>query len=185
MAHTPFMSLYPDLGRKETRTIHIPRGHPSGIPAGKYGFIELYCTDIGCDCRNAYIHVVRSGETKPLAILNYGWESLKYYKAWMGGGKEAETAARTLKGVSLGFLQAQSKYADKFLDIFKEMLKNRGYRERFKAHYGLFKYEINKNNGHKARNFKNTKIGRNDPCSCGSGLKYKKCCLRKTDQSER
>lgn len=21
-----------------------------------------------------------------------------------------------------------------------------------------------------------TKIGRNDPCSCGSGLKYKKCC---------
>lgn len=26
---------------------------------------------------------------------------------------------------------------------------------------------------------KNKKIGRNDPCPCGSGLKYKKCCLRK------
>lgn len=25
------------------------------------------------------------------------------------------------------------------------------------------------------------KIGRNDPCPCGSGLKYKKCCLNKTD----
>lgn len=23
------------------------------------------------------------------------------------------------------------------------------------------------------------KINRNDPCSCGSGLKYKKCCLEK------
>lgn len=23
------------------------------------------------------------------------------------------------------------------------------------------------------------KIGRNDPCSCGSGKKYKKCCLDK------
>ena len=23
-----------------------------------------------------------------------------------------------------------------------------------------------------------TKVGRNDPCSCGSGLKYKKCCLK-------
>ena len=22
-----------------------------------------------------------------------------------------------------------------------------------------------------------TKLGRNDPCSCGSGKKYKKCCL--------
>lgn len=24
----------------------------------------------------------------------------------------------------------------------------------------------------------NKKIGRNDPCPCGSGLKYKKCCLK-------
>jgi SWIM/SEC-C metal-binding protein len=23
------------------------------------------------------------------------------------------------------------------------------------------------------------KVGRNDPCPCGSGLKFKKCCLRK------
>lgn len=27
-----------------------------------------------------------------------------------------------------------------------------------------------------------TKIGRNDPCPCGSGKKYKKCCLAKEDQ---
>ncbi len=25
-----------------------------------------------------------------------------------------------------------------------------------------------------------SKIGRNDPCPCGSGKKYKKCCLMKT-----
>ncbi|RKN62008.1 hypothetical protein D7M11_35130 [Paenibacillus ginsengarvi] len=25
----------------------------------------------------------------------------------------------------------------------------------------------------------NKKIGRNDPCPCGSGNKYKKCCLAK------
>ena len=25
----------------------------------------------------------------------------------------------------------------------------------------------------------NTKIGRNDPCPCGSGKKYKNCCLLK------
>lgn len=28
-----------------------------------------------------------------------------------------------------------------------------------------------------ASNFPTGKIGRNDPCPCGSGLKYKKCCL--------
>ena len=27
------------------------------------------------------------------------------------------------------------------------------------------------------------KIGRNDPCPCGSGKKYKKCCLDKKDKS--
>jgi len=26
----------------------------------------------------------------------------------------------------------------------------------------------------------NQKAGRNDPCPCGSGLKYKKCCALKT-----
>lgn len=28
---------------------------------------------------------------------------------------------------------------------------------------------------------KEKKIGRNDPCPCGSGKKYKKCCLRIED----
>lgn len=29
------------------------------------------------------------------------------------------------------------------------------------------------------------KIGRNDPCSCGSGKKFKQCCARKADQRAR
>lgn len=29
------------------------------------------------------------------------------------------------------------------------------------------------------------KIGRNDPCRCGSGLKYKKCCLQKEAEAQR
>ena len=28
------------------------------------------------------------------------------------------------------------------------------------------------------------KIGRNDPCYCGSGKKYKKCCLNKTEEEK-
>jgi methionyl aminopeptidase len=30
-------------------------------------------------------------------------------------------------------------------------------------------------------NLKHSKVGRNDPCPCGSGLKYKKCCAGKED----
>jgi tetratricopeptide (TPR) repeat protein len=29
------------------------------------------------------------------------------------------------------------------------------------------------------------KIGRNDPCPCGSGKKYKRCCLAKVEQAQR
>ncbi|HEY7321830.1 MAG TPA: SEC-C metal-binding domain-containing protein [Candidatus Binatia bacterium] len=28
------------------------------------------------------------------------------------------------------------------------------------------------------------KIGRNEPCPCGSGLKYKRCCLNKVAKGE-
>jgi preprotein translocase subunit SecA len=27
----------------------------------------------------------------------------------------------------------------------------------------------------------NRRVGRNEPCPCGSGKKYKQCCLRKAD----
>ncbi|MCD4789008.1 MAG: SEC-C domain-containing protein [Bacteroidales bacterium] len=30
---------------------------------------------------------------------------------------------------------------------------------------------------------KESKIGRNDPCPCGSGKKYKKCCLNKNNSN--
>ncbi|MDR3585527.1 MAG: SEC-C metal-binding domain-containing protein [Desulfosporosinus sp.] len=30
----------------------------------------------------------------------------------------------------------------------------------------------------------NSQAGRNDPCPCGSGKKYKKCCLSKDEEKE-
>ncbi|WP_407637202.1 SEC-C metal-binding domain-containing protein [Candidatus Nitrososphaera gargensis] len=30
----------------------------------------------------------------------------------------------------------------------------------------------------KGHNSGKTKVGRNDPCPCGSGRKFKKCCLK-------
>lgn len=30
-----------------------------------------------------------------------------------------------------------------------------------------------------------SKVGRNDPCPCGSGKKYKQCCERKSEQMSR
>jgi uncharacterized protein YecA (UPF0149 family) len=35
-------------------------------------------------------------------------------------------------------------------------------------------FDYDRSTNHKPRE---TKVGRNDPCPCGSGKKYKKCCL--------
>jgi hypothetical protein len=32
---------------------------------------------------------------------------------------------------------------------------------------------------------KHANLGRNDPCHCGSGKKYKKCCMSKDESAER
>jgi len=33
-----------------------------------------------------------------------------------------------------------------------------------------------------AGTFRGRKVERNDPCPCGSGQKYKKCCMRKLNR---
>ncbi len=51
--------------------------------------------------------------------------------------------------------------------------------EKIKKYYKMFKHALREETGQRAGNFsKKKKIGRNDPCSCGSGKKYKICCSR-------
>ncbi|MEN6462799.1 MAG: SEC-C metal-binding domain-containing protein [Syntrophomonas sp.] len=38
--------------------------------------------------------------------------------------------------------------------------------------------------GHKARTIKYPNTRRNDPCPCGSGKKFKRCCINKVEASD-
>jgi uncharacterized protein YecA (UPF0149 family) len=51
------------------------------------------------------------------------------------------------------------------------------------ASYKETKEQAAFDNGGKVVPFKRTspKVGRNEPCPCGSGKKYKKCCLNKNN----
>ncbi|GHU77299.1 hypothetical protein FACS1894188_11300 [Clostridia bacterium] len=42
--------------------------------------------------------------------------------------------------------------------------------------HGLGEYMMSTQKRHEAMNPGTYKVGRNDPCPCGSGKKYKKCC---------
>lgn len=48
--------------------------------------------------------------------------------------------------------------------------------KRFKKHYKIFRTEIDKQY-QKVPLVSQPTAGRNDPCPCGSGKKFKKCCL--------
>jgi len=48
---------------------------------------------------------------------------------------------------------------------------------RYLGHHDIDPNELRQYlNGKRIFPFKSQKIGRNDPCPCGSGKKYKKCC---------
>lgn len=158
----PFYSKFPEIAEKETRRVIMPEGRI--LPAGDYFFVESFCNDNNCDCRRAFINVIHGVE--PLATIGYGWEDIEFYEKWMGD----KSMAKDLKGPVLELGGHSSKHEKTILRLFKEvMLNDKIFIERLKKHYDMFKSS------------KKGKIGRNAPCPCGSGKKYKKCCLDEED----
>ena len=183
----PFLQVEPDLAAKEMRTATLfePR---EGIPTGSYGLVESYCPDPDCDCRRVMINVVEQQHpTRYLAAIGYGFD------------RDAEDA-----GPYLDPLNEQCPYADALLRLVEEVaLSDPGYLARLERHYALVKRAAT-DPGHPAyQKLRQTAdddgwmsqidelieriaagpaprpVGRNDPCPCGSGKKYKRCCGRK------
>ena len=188
----PFAQVEPDLAEKETRTASLfePR---NGIPAGTYWLIESYCPDPDCDCRRVMLNVAEKRRpTHFLASIGYGFD------------REAEDA-----GPYLDRLNDQCPYAGALLDLVEELaLSDRRYVARLERHYDLVKsaavdpahpaYETlreateNEDGWLSVRAMEAwaddpapapgpppRRVGRNDPCPCGSGKKYKRCCGRR------
>lgn len=102
MPQQPYSAIFPEsnepililsLGRKQGR-----------IPKGDYGFLELYCTDEGCDCRRVTIFV-----------LNRNMEA----KAVIGMGFDPDGP---MPGPYLDDFHQQSPYAHQLLEHFVEMI---------------------------------------------------------------
>lgn len=156
----PFHKKFLDVAEKETRCIIIPLGKK--LPAGEYFLTESYCNDDKCDCRRVFINVLHKENIA--ATIGYGWEDISFYEKWVGD----RSLAKDVKGPVLEAGGHQSEHSEEILKLFKEcMLKDEVFIERLKRHYEMFK------------SIKKKKVGRNESCPCGSGIKYKKCCLKK------
>ena len=162
-----FYDRFPKLAEKETRSMVVIDEESVGVPEGRYGFEESYCCDKKCDCRRVYINVTNLNGDR-FASIGFGWEDLSFYEEWAHGDQES---AVIMKGPSLELGQIQRRYANRFLELFESrILSDEAYDERLKRHYDMLKnYEIEVKE----------KQGRNEICLCGSGKKYKKCCIWK------
>lgn len=168
MPQEAFQEKFPELAETETLGVIISR--QADIPDGDYGFVEMYCNEHNCDCRKVSINVM-DREGKTYAFINYGWESVDYYHKWGVDKKIAKKMASICFEMSF----PRSKTANKFLNLFEDIVQSDpAYVKRIQTHYKLFKQKIDSK-----VTVKNSekKMGRNEPCPCGSGKKYKKCCL--------
>ena len=182
MPYSLFHEKFPAIAENETRSITIIN-NPE-LPSDSYGLIESYCDELDCDCRRVFLSIISEKHEKVLAVIAFGWESKQFYAKWFGGN-DPQTI-NELQGPILNLISPQSKFAPKLLELVNSVvLQDKKYIERLKRHYAMFRADTEKNMQSNENDKNNNivsfspKIGRNMPCPCGSGKKYKKCCLIK------
>jgi len=179
MPMVPFFTQCPEVAEAEFRTAKVIED--PHIPPGEYGFLELYCDEADCDCCRVFIHVItpKMGSKKPLATINFGWESEDFYRKWMHGFEE-DDFIQEMKGPSLAPMAPQSDLAPHFLELFQSMLQDQAFVDRLRRHYRLFRETVESKHSGQAIHGSgvNIRSAPNAPCPCGSGKKLKKCCGR-------
>jgi hypothetical protein len=141
MAFAPFFGLFPDIARRETRIITIKPGAPLGLPAGDYGWLEMYCDEAGCDCRRVFFMVVCTQRKETDAVIAWGWEDRAFYAGWLG--RDDAGTIDELQGPILNVASPQSSNAPALLDLARTvLLADADYVARIKRHYAMFREKI-------------------------------------------
>jgi hypothetical protein len=160
----PFAELFPDEARRETRAMRL--ANAGDVPEGTYELHEFYCIDPACDCNRVLFKVYSPDAGRHVATINHGFSA---------------RAARAdgLEQTFVDPLHANAFYADALCEIVDDMLRHdRAYLQRLKDHYAMVKRAVGAKVIAHAPARSERKPGPNEPCPCGSGKKYKKCCGR-------
>ncbi len=141
MPFAPFFELFPEIGQQETRIITALPGSNLGVPPGEYQFVEMFCDELGCDCRRVFFSVFSSVQKELVAVIAWGWEDRDFYSRWLG--MPDPEFAKEMQGPVLNLGSPQTKYASAVLELAKKfLLSDRAYVERIKRHYAMFRGKI-------------------------------------------
>lgn len=138
------------------------------ISGKRYWARDLYCINPGCTCKEIKVSFAEFGEGN--------------------NPKELGAVGIDLKKFSIEGIEAFGAPAEKLTQIWQQFQEEAGVKKIIKTRQKEMRFigkEIvelsrkNKSKGLKSVPKVGGKVGRNDPCPCGSGKKYKKCCLKK------
>lgn len=124
-----FHDHFPEVAEKETRSVTL-LGEQNGLPPGEYAFLEFYCVDPECDCRNVMFNVInRKGEH--LATLNHCLDA--------DGFKDIGE-----KQTFLDPLNRQSRYSKALLKLFLTRAIDADYASRLENHHRMMREMVRK-----------------------------------------
>lgn len=136
----------------------------------EYIISDMYCTNASCKCNDAIIVFLR--ETKENVfhssfVIRLDLKTKKYEI-------EDNIENYSVDKINVIVEEVKAKMGDKWIKLFKERYK---LMKKIRKIYPELNDDTEQDN--KLEFKQNTKkVGRNDPCPCGSGKKYKKCCLK-------
>ena len=134
----------------------------------RYWARDLYCINPGCPCKEITISFVEFDED--------------------GKPKELGAVVINLNQFRIDEIQAIEAPEKALIQLFNKFQRKADLKKTIKARQKEMRIigkeiaklsEINKSQGVKSVSKVERKVGRNDPCPCGSGKKFKKCCLNK------
>jgi hypothetical protein len=174
MPFAPFFEKFRDVAEAETRAV-IVFDDPV-LPPGRYPFVEFYCNEPGCDCRRVMFQVMREDTRTLEAEIGFGWEDRPYYVEWMGDDEPDVIDAMIGPAFNIG--GPITEYSDVLLEHVREAVRDPAYVDRLKRHYTMYRATIDPPSDAIGARRGAPKTGRNEPCPCGSGKKFKRCCGR-------
>lgn len=206
----PFVDKFPELGQKETRVITVlQKGDEGSLPLDQYAFVELYCTEKDCDCRRVMISVFANDAGSVVATINMGFDEQDAHAGPFLDPLNAQSKYSSkfmehfldMINNDPGYLaRLQRHYV-----MFKEKIDGKPYRGRPFESPGKGRRVKDPPGPHGQRESSRSaehqkpvslegdrpqpvrrkpKVGRNQPCPCGSGKKYKKCCMLKPQEGK-
>lgn len=170
---------FPKEGREEIAIPYAPK--KSSLPEGHYAFLEAFCANRECDCKEVLIQIEPQATDEPdyfeysaipTAVLKYSWEK-----------PFSERNPRIYSQVP------NSSLAPAALEFFCDYVQTHpDYAHSLSKHYAMIKkvgerwtfsdVDVEVERPAVSRPIqREPRIGRNELCSCGSGKKFKKCCL--------